>query len=56
MAKGLQASALCVVAYSLFVGISTENAHAEFEWLLAGGGLFAVGLICERIAGGGQAE
>jgi hypothetical protein len=53
LAKGLQASALCVVAYALWVGVATENAHSELEWLLGGAFVFAMGLIFERISGGG---
>lgn len=53
LSKGLQASALCVVGYSLYVGMATANAHSQLEWLLAGAAVFAVGLFIERLSGGG---
>jgi hypothetical protein len=52
LGKGVQASAMGVVAYALFVGLATENAHSELEWLLAGAALFALGLLIEKISGG----
>ena len=50
--KGVQASAMGVVGYALFVGLATENAHSELEWLMAGAALFAVGLFFEKLSGG----
>jgi hypothetical protein len=56
LAKGMQASALCVVGYSLYVGVATANAHSELEWLMAGTGVFLAGLLLERVAAGGGGE
>lgn len=50
LGKGFQASAMGVVAYALYVGVATENAHSELEWLLGGAALFAVGLLFEKIS------
>jgi|GEM_PF-3237555 len=52
LGKGFQASAMGVVGYALFVGLATENAHSELEWLMAGAVLFAVGLLVEKISSG----
>ena len=52
LAKGLQASALCVVGYSLYVGVATANAHSELEWLMAGAGVFLAGMLIERFTAG----
>ena len=51
LGKGFQASAMCVVGYALYVGLLTENAHSELEILLGGAGLFAVGMLIEKISG-----
>jgi hypothetical protein len=56
LAKGLQASALCVVGYSLYVGVATADAHSELEWLMAGAGVFLGGMLLERFAAGGPGE
>jgi len=54
LAKGLQASALCVVGYSLYVGVSSTDATTELKWLMAGAVIFLVGVLLERFSSGGE--
>ena len=56
LAKGMQASALCVVGYSLYVGVATASAQSELEWLMAGAGVFLAGLLLERASAGSGGE
>ncbi|MEO5667217.1 MAG: hypothetical protein ABIR96_04085 [Bdellovibrionota bacterium] len=57
LAKGIQASALCLVGYSLYVGVATASTHSELQWLMVGAGLFLAGMLVERFsAGGGSSE
>ena len=51
-AKGLEASALGVVGYALYVGLQSSDPTTEMKWLMPGAVIFMVGLALERVGGG----
>lgn len=54
LAKGIQASAMMVVAYALIVGIESSDPYTELQWLMVGVVMFMAGLGFERVTGGGS--
>jgi hypothetical protein len=51
--KGLQAIALLQVGWALWMGVATQDARLELQFLLVGAAVFGLGLFMTKAAGGG---
>jgi hypothetical protein len=50
--KGLQAIALLQVGWALWLGVSTQDARLELQFLVLGAAVFGLGLFLTKAAGG----